>query len=148
MNEEKKLSKWLPIFIVSAVLIVFLSIGGAFLLGKSLLSSQEVEGVKQELGPTYEVSEMIVNIANTNGTRYLRTKFTLEANNKKTIKELDKKLDMVLDKSNEILSSQTLADLDSIEGKKKIKRQLKDAFNKFLLKGEVVEIYLNKFVWE
>lgn len=154
-NETSKKINFKPIHIIIAVVILILSFGGAFLIGKTVFKadadSQSVQAKSEkntELGPLFESPEFTVNLANTNGRRFLMTQFSLEVNNEKVLSELEEKLPVVQDKVIIVLSSQTVDDLNSANGKAKIKQQLKDNLNEILSDGKILNIYFNNFVWQ
>jgi len=135
--------------VLIAILILFLSFAGAFLVGKTLFGSPgDNMGQNVEIGPLYSSPEFTVNIANSNGRRFLMTQFSLEVDNKKVLKELDEKLPIFQDKVIIVLSAQTVEELNSIDGKENIKRLLIDNINNILTEGKIINIYYNKFVYQ
>jgi len=149
-DEKIKTKNFKPIHvIVGIVLILILSYGGTFLIGKTILNPQDADAnQKNELGPLYDSPKFTVNLANTNGRRFLMTQFALEVDDKKVLKELAEKTPVIQDKVIIVLSSQTIDDLNSPHGKEKIKQQLKDNINSVLVNGRVINIYFNNFVWQ
>ncbi|MDK2822102.1 MAG: flagellar protein FliL [Clostridia bacterium] len=147
--EVKKTLKSRLKYILSAVIILFLSFAGAFVVGKTIFNSPDANaGQGNEIGPLYSSPEFTVNIANSNGRRFLMTQFSLEVDNKKVLKEIEDKLPVVQDKVIIVLSSQTIETLNSVAGKEKIKKQLMENINNILSSGEIVNIYFNKFVYQ
>ena len=64
-------------------LVLIIAFTSAFLLGKNLSDAKgETEDIFT-LGPVYNTSEFTVNLAETNGTRYLKTQLSLEVDNKR-----------------------------------------------------------------
>jgi len=145
VSSRKKLST----YIITAVIILILSFAGAFLVGKSLFGSPDaIAEQEKQIGPLYNSPEFTVNIANSNGRSFLMTQFSLEVNNKKVLKELNNKLPVFQDKVIFVLSAQTIEDLNSLEGKTKIKQLLIDNVNSILTEGKIVNIFFNNFVYQ
>ena len=76
------------------------------------------------------------------------TQFSLEVENKKVLKELNNKLPVFQDKVIIVLSGKTVEDLDSLEGKEIVKKELVDNINNILTEGKVKNIFFNKFVYQ
>ena len=144
--QEKRRFK--PIHLVIIFLVLTISFGSVFLIGKNFLQANNDSRKSDVLGPLYVTPEFTVNLANTNGRRYLRAQLSIEVDDKRVLKELDNKKPVLQDTVIAILSHQTITDLDSQEGKENIKVLLQENINSFLVTGEVVNIYYNHFVWQ
>lgn len=135
--------------IIIWIVVLLLSFTGAFIIGKTVFSSSDTDpSDTTEIGPLYDSPEFTVNIANSNGRRFFNTQFSLEVSNEKVLKEIEKKLPIMQDKVIVVLSSQSLEELSSLDGKEKIKKQLIDNINPILSNGKIVNIYFNKFVYQ
>lgn len=146
-KENKKSSK-LMLIIGGVIVLIIISLA-VFFVTKTMLSSENAS--KEEvvkLGPVYETSEYTVNILGTDGRRFLRTQFTIEFDSEDVLEEVQKKLPIVNDTVIFVLSSQTLEELERVNGKEALKEQLKDNLNEIINGGEVVNIYFNTFVWQ
>jgi flagellar FliL protein len=105
------------------------------------------EGNK-EGGANYEFSNMVVNLAGTMGTRYLKTSFVVTAAEKNAnIKGLfegqkAKFTDITLN----VLSSLTLADLEEPGAKNVLREKLTAAYNQAFGKRVVDQVYFSDFV--
>lgn len=135
-------------YILMGILILSLSFGCAFFISKTLLGSPDSPSRQASAGPFYESTEFTVNIADTNGRRFLVTQFSVEVENKQVLEELNKKLPIFQDKVIMVLSSQTIEDLNSSDGKSQIKQLLIDSINEILSKGKIENIFFNKFVYQ
>ncbi|MGI6225612.1 MAG: flagellar basal body-associated FliL family protein [Peptococcales bacterium] len=136
-------------YIIIAIVFLLVSFASSFLVSKSYFNpSFSSEQAKLQIGPLYNTPEFTVNIANSNGRRFLMTQFSLEVDSKKVLKELEKKLPLIQDQIILILSAQTLEDLGSLDGKNKIKQSLIDNLNNLLSDGQIVNIFFNKFVYQ
>lgn len=147
-NVEIPQSKKITKYLIIALIILVLSFAGAFFIGKNLFGSPQANSGQEHIGPLYESPEFTVNIANSNGRRFLMAQFSLEMENKKVLKELNKKLPIFQDKVIIVLSSQTVEDLNSQDGKTKIKQLLIDNINDILTEGKIINIFFNKFIYQ
>ena len=90
--------------------------------------------------------EIIVNLAKEEKSVYLKVKLGLDVSSKNTLGEIGKLEFKVRDRVNSILSRQTVKSISTENGKENIKRDIKEALNKFLETGEVIEVYFYDFV--
>ena len=98
--------------------------------------------------PTYEFSNVVVNLAGTMGTRYLKTSFVVTAADKNgSIKALfDAQKAKLTDITLNVLSSLTLADLEEPGAKNVLREKLVAAYNQALDKRVVDQVYFSDFV--
>lgn len=98
---------------------------------------------------TYEFTNVVVNLAGTMGTRYLKTSFHVvgdpksDADVKKVFEENRNKL---YDTTLNVLSSLTLADLEEAGAKNVIREKLVSAYNQVLGKRVAEQVYFSDFV--
>jgi flagellar FliL protein len=97
-------------------------------------------------GATYEFQNVVVNLAGTMGTRYLKTTFLVtgaDANIKSIFEGAKARLtDVTLN----VLSSLTLADLEEPGAKNVIREKLVTAYNQALGKKVAEQVYFSDFV--
>lgn len=148
LPENQQKSKIRPIYFIIMGFVLFISFTSAFLLSKNIPDAKGDTDEGFKVGPIYSTSEFTVNLAETNGKRYLKTQLSLEVNHKKVLKELDKKLPVLEDTVITVLSKQKISDLETLDGKENIKKELQENINKILVDGEVINIYFNHFVWQ
>ena len=96
---------------------------------------------------TYEFNNVVVNLAGTMGTRYLKTSFIVTAVQGKSIRPAfeggkAKLTDITLN----VLSSLTLADLEEPGSKNVLREKLVAAYNQALGKRLVDQVYFSDFV--
>jgi len=100
----------------------------------------------KEVAPTYEFQNVVVNLAGTMGTRYLKTSFLItgaDANIKGVFEAAKPKLtDVTLN----VLSSLTLADLEEPGAKNVIREKLVTAYNQALGRKVAEQVYFSDFV--
>lgn len=96
----------------------------------------------------YEFNNVVVNLAGTMGTRYLKTSFVVTAADKNgSIKALfDAQKAKLTDITLNVLSSLTLADLEEPGAKNVLREKLVAAYNQALDKRIVDQVYFSDFV--
>jgi flagellar FliL protein len=109
---------------------------------------------KEAGGANYEFQNVVVNLAGTMGTRYLKTSFLVYAPEPKTA--ADPKIDIktifegakpkLTDVTINVLSSLTLADLEEPGAKNVIREKLVLAYNQALGKKIADQVYFSDFV--
>jgi flagellar FliL protein len=109
-------------------------------------AGKEGKDGKDSGAATYEFQNVVVNLAGTMGTRYLKTTFLVtgvDANIKATFEGAKPRLtDVTLN----VLSSLTLADLEEPGAKNVIREKLVAAYNQALGKKVADQVYFSDFV--
>lgn len=107
------------------------------------------EGKEGAGGPgNYEFSNVVVNLAGTMGTRYLKTSFIVTPADKKgNLKNLfEEHKAKLTDITLNVLSSLTLADLEEPGSKNVLREKLVATYNQALGKRVVDQVYFSDFV--
>ncbi len=101
-----------------------------------------------ESGPgTYEFQNVVVNLAGTMGTRYLKTTFLVTGAKEADIRvAFDGARPRLMDVTLNVLSSLTLADLEEPGAKNIIREKLVGAYNQALGKKVADQVYFSDFV--
>lgn len=95
----------------------------------------------------YEFSNVVVNLAGTMGTRYLKTSFIVTGVGGKSVKTtFDTQKAKLTDITLNVLSSLTLADLEEPGSKNVLREKLVAAYNQALGKRMVEQVYFSDFV--
>lgn len=102
------------------------------------------EGEKQST--VYPLDPFIVNLADPVGNRYLKVKLALQLESTMLQAEVEMKIAQVRDAFLLLLSSKSLAQINSTEGKLKLRSELMHRVNQVLKKGRVTTIYFTEFV--
>ena len=99
----------------------------------------------KESAPNFEFQNVVVNLAGTMGTRYLKTSFlvTGDASIKATFEGNKAKL---MDVTLNVLSSLTLADIEEPGAKNVIREKLVTAYNQALGRKVAEQVYFSDFV--
>ena len=149
------------IIIVIAGFLMFTMLAGAgfFILWKRLPAPEnsKTEAAENEarekpveltMGPVFTLEPFVVNLADPNGSRFLRSKMTLEFEKEGLLEKMDKFSFPIRDKILTILSSKEYREVNSIQGKKQLRAEITTAVDGLLGKGSVKNVYFSDFVAE
>lgn len=157
-KEEKKESKGSAMkFVIIAILVLLLAVVG--LLALKLLSSPAggpTEGVEvsesdsvaedESMIQTYALETFVVNLNDPGGKRYLKTTIELEYIAEEVKTELDRRLPQLRDLILLQLSSKGLDDIQSVDGKIALRRELIQRINQTLTSGKIRNLFFTQFV--
>lgn len=101
---------------------------------------------RRSSGKIYSIGSVIVNVANTEGRRYLKTALDLEINNNKVVAEIESKRSQLIDIMINTLSSKSLDEVTSSDGKDRIKKELMDRLNSEIQSGRINRVFFTEFV--
>jgi flagellar FliL protein len=101
---------------------------------------------KESAGPGYEFQNVVVNLAGTMGTRYLKTSFLITGADANLKSIFDGAKPKLTDVTLNVLSSLTLADLEEPGAKNVIREKLVSAYNQALGKKVAEQVYFSDFV--
>lgn len=91
------------------------------------------------------LKKVLVNVAETQGTRFLLANLTLVGLGEDFKRKVDENQDQLADVAASALSSKTIADLERPGARNLIRSELITVFNSVLGEGAVKEIYLTEF---
>ncbi len=110
--------------------------------------SEEKESQKEE--PANDVmvplEPFLVNLAGSEGKRFLKVTITLELNAPEVQAEVQANKQKILDSILVLLSSKTFEDVYSVQGKFKVKDEVTTRVNRFLIMGHIKDVYFSEFV--
>ncbi|MDO7252980.1 flagellar basal body-associated protein FliL [Helicobacter cappadocius] len=99
------------------------------------------------IGPLYQMPEpFIVNLVTQSGRRYLKTSISLELSNEKLQKEVEAKSTIIQDSIIEILSSKSIEEIATTKGKDRLKDEIVNRINSFLIDGYIKNVFFTEFV--
>ena len=104
------------------------------------------ESEVDKLGPLLRLDTFIVNLADQDGKRYLRTTMELELKGDKSVEDVQKWISRIRDTILTILPTRKFEDISSVEGKKVLRDEIIAKLNDFLGKGTIVNIYYTEFI--
>lgn len=99
-----------------------------------------------DFGSFHEIENMIVNPAESGGSRYLMVNVGFESDRDAVITEIDDKEVVVRDRVINLLSEFTVATLADINRRAFIKDTLRQSVNEVLKEGEVTRLYFTQYV--
>jgi flagellar FliL protein len=99
-----------------------------------------------KIGPLYPLSLFTLNLRSDRGNIYLLVKLDFELSIKELKNELDAKNAVIRDAIIRILTSKSLEDLSSDEGKEEAIDEIINDINKMLHDGYIKNIYFTKFI--
>lgn len=97
-------------------------------------------------GPNYEFQNVVVNLAGTMGTRYLKTSFLVTGADPNIRAVFEGAKPKLTDVTLNVLSSLTLADLEEAGAKNLIREKLVTAYNQALGRKVADQVYFSDFV--
>lgn len=97
---------------------------------------------------TYEVGELVVNPANTNGKRYLLVEISVELDDKEHISKLDNNKMKLKQEVIETLSKRTIPELVKVEERDSLRYELIDVINSVIEVRSVRNLYFTKYVMQ
>lgn len=143
------------------IIVIVLILGGAggfvgwkFLLVDDTIPSDNTEEIgeekKEEGGDAsalvvYPLETFVVNLSGSGGRRYLKIKITLEIDGSKT-EEMKKEDYKIRDAMIILLSSKTLENIMSAEGKYSLREEIKVRLDRILGKAVIKDVYIVEFV--
>jgi flagellar FliL protein len=89
---------------------------------------------------------VIVNLAETNGERYLKVMFSIEMEEMDVVEELEAKKPQIMDMLINILSAKTLDSIATTSGRNMLRQEIIDKINALLENGRISNIYFTEFV--
>jgi flagellar FliL protein len=99
-----------------------------------------------ETGPTYHFDNVVVNLAGTMGTRYLKTSFLVTGSDAALAAKFEAARPQLGDVTLAVLASLTLADLEEPGSKNIIREKLISAYNQALGQKLAENLYFSDFV--
>lgn len=103
-------------------------------------------GKSEGAGNTFRFENVVVNLAGTMGTRYLKTTFMVSGKDVTIAAKFEENRPQLLDVTLNVLSSLSLADLEEVGSKNLIRERLIVAYNQVLGKKIVEQIFFSDFV--
>ncbi len=102
--------------------------------------------VPTDYGSFYEVENMIVNPAESQGSRYLMVNVGFESDAQEVLTELENKEVVVRDRVIKLLGEFTVPELSNIDQRSFLKDTLRTSVNQVLQQGAVRRLYFTQYV--
>jgi flagellar FliL protein len=155
-QQEPKKKKGKLKWILLAVIIIVLGAGGYFGYRYFMQGSQnngnatqaEKKAEQEETGEPQMVSlpPFVVNLADPLGRRYLKVSLDVEVVNKKAAQNLEGVMPQVKDSLLLLLSSKSYSQVDSMEEKLQLKKEIVSRLNQNVDGSPVIKVYFTEFV--
>jgi len=113
---------------------------------KPLLVPEDRAQAKQKPLPSFSLGSVVVNVAETDGRRYLKATVEVEPSGQKGLKEVEASRSQLIDLMIGTLSAKNLSDMTRPEGRDQIKKELLERFNAELGGEKIARIYFAEFV--
>ncbi|MBS4024771.1 MAG: flagellar basal body-associated FliL family protein [Clostridia bacterium] len=139
--------------IIVAVAIIVLAAGIAYVVAKMVINPRGAledtsnQVISKTIGPIYELEEFTVNLAESNGRRFVKTSMILVTSSSSLRKELDEKRPLIRDRIIMILGEKRITDIENAAGKEVLKQEIISNINPLLSGGEIQEIYFVSFIF-
>jgi flagellar FliL protein len=112
-------------------------------------AKKDKEGIESKVKSTMNLDPFIVNLADTDATRFVKLTLRLGLDESGLGEELDRNPVVVAAARDKIISILTTKTSDQIltpEGKDKLRAEVRDAVNPVLPRGKIVEVFIMDFV--
>ena len=165
-GEEEK--KGLPIKLILIVVGVLALAGGGYFAYTNFFQEEAVEESAEKdkngeeggegedgenaeelppgVGVMFTMDPFVVNLAGSNGKRFLKVTAALELSSPEVNPEFEENLQKITDSILVLLSSKSFEDVYSVQGKFKLKDEITTRVNRFLVVGHVKDAYFTEFI--
>ena len=164
-GEEEK--KGLPIKLILIVVGVLALAGGGYFAYTNFFQEEAVESAEKDkngeeggegaggenaeelppgVGVMFTMDPFVVNLAGSNGKRFLKVTASLELSSPEVNPEFEENLQKITDSILVLLSSKSFEDVYSVQGKFKLKDEITTRVNRFLVVGHVKDAYFTEFI--
>ena len=99
-----------------------------------------------DLGVMFPMDPFIVNLAGSEGKRFLKVTIFLELSTPEVQVEIKGQIQKVTDSILVLLSSKAFEDVYSVQGKFKLKGEITTRVNRFLVVGHIKDAYFTEFI--
>jgi len=111
--------------------------------GEKILEKEEGSAAQ---GHLYNMDPFVVNLADTDRSRYLKIRINIESQEAKPNEEFDKRLPQLRDTILSVLTSKTTKDIFDSEGKRKLREEIILKLNQTLTRFKVKTVYFTEFM--
>jgi flagellar protein FliL len=136
--------------VIIAAIVLFAGAGGFFGYGKFKKNTEVKAAVKktEKVSIVCPLKSFVVNLLDKRnvGKRYLKVTIEVEVNKEDDKKTIDSNSPQLRDSILLLLSSQTLEDINTMEGKLALKQELLARMKQILGEGVVRRVYFTEFV--
>lgn len=156
VSEANRNGRSIPKRLIIALVILLLA-GTAIFAGLKIFwektSHATVEGDKSptkakadKVGAMFPLEPFIVNLADSDGKRYLKITMEIELEKENISEELEKRSPQIRDTILTLLTSKSFNDIKDVAGKFKLREQIAKRVNNQLDSGKIRQVYFTEFV--
>lgn len=144
MPKKKRMIMFGGIFVGQLVLVLIL---GQLLIKPQFASREESAPVEEgQRGAILMLDDITVNLQSAKRTRFLRLKIGLELEDPAVQAEVEQRTPEIRDIVIGSISGLDVGQLITVEGKERLKRDLKKRINGTLQEGSLINVYFSDFV--
>ena len=99
-----------------------------------------------KMGIMFPLDPFVVSLAGGEGKRFLKVNISLEMGTPEVFAELKENIQKITDSITALLSSKSLEDVYSVQGKFKLKDEITVRVNRYLVEGHVKDAYFTEFI--
>lgn len=100
-----------------------------------------------KMGPTFVIPEpFVVNLMGQNGRRYVKASIALELSSPELQKEVTTKLLLIKDTIIRVMSSKTFEEISTPKGRDKLKEEILQEINSYMVDGYIKSVLFSEFI--
>ncbi len=104
--------------------------------------------VEEEItGKTVPMETLLVNLAGSRGQSLAKIDMEFEVDSEAVIKEIEKRKPQIRDVLITLVSSKSLNEVSSVEGKDNLRDEIRDTVNRFLTKGKIKRVLFTNLIF-
>lgn len=135
--------KWIAIIGVVFMVLAAAGAGGWYYFDKA---SKKASTPAPSIGTLWPMDPFVVNLAESNGERYLKLVVQLEVSDPLCVQELDQLKPKLRDNVLDLLSVKSFNELMELAGKQKLREEMAMRLNAYLTRGKINKVYFTEFV--
>jgi len=146
-----KSSKFLPYgkyFLIVLVLIIQVLVAYTIVDKNYEKIYQVVQSRSEPIPVTYQLNELIVNPAGSQGKRYLVVEISLELESESSILQVEKNIQKLKHNVNESLSARTVEQLVQYREREVLRMEIRNVINQSIGENSVRNLYFTKYVMQ
>lgn len=139
--------------VVIVLMLAFQAVASHFIVKKLFFSkppapkvTEQAAAPDKEIGIVHQVSGLIVNPADSRGSKHLLLNIGLESKDQKVIDELVELEPQIRDNLNTFFSAQRYEVLQDIQYRDKLRQRVQEIVNYYLTKGKVDKVFFIQYV--
>jgi flagellar FliL protein len=141
---KKYILKWVIIASVALAVVASGAVAGFYFFTKIESKKPSIE--KPVVLSIWPMDAFVINIAETNGERYLKIVIQLEVSGPDVIPELEQLKPRLRDSILDLLTPKTYKELMDLAGKQRLREDIAGRINNILQRGKVTKVYFTDFV--